>query len=415
MSDPIKAIILGAGGRGQNTYGKYALQNPGEIQCVAVADPDDRRRAEFVHDHKVKEENIFTDWKEVFKREKFADLVCVCTQDQMHTEPALAAIEMGYDLLLEKPIAPTYEECTLIADAAKKKGVSVAVAHVLRYTPFFESIKKVIDSGELGKVVGIDHRENVGNIHYSHSFVRGNWHSEAESTPMILAKCCHDLDILLYLTGSNCKSLSSYGTKGYFSSKNRPKDAPHRCLDGCPHRKECPYYGPKIYLTGDVGWPTNILTTDLTTEGITEALKTGPYGVCVFDCDNDMTEHQLVSMNFDNNITVALTMSAFTQETSRTIKVMMEKGEIIGEMIDDELQIINFETREKRVISHVKLHSDLDDTHGGGDEGFTQEIIAHLRDKENFPLNASIEKALQSHKLAFAAQKAMEEGTTINF
>jgi len=400
----IKAIVLGAGGRGQFTYGEYALQNPQDLKIVAVAEPDDGRRDKFAKDHNLKKENVFKSWEEALSKEKFADLVCVCTQDRMHYEPAMKALELGYDLLLEKPIAPTLEECRAIADKAKEMSASVAIAHVLRYTPFYTTIKKIIDSKELGNIVGLDQIENVGHIHYSHSFVRGNWRCEEESTPMILAKSCHDLDIILFLTGGNCIDLSSYGSKGYFSSKNKPEGSPDRCLDGCPVRDTCPFYGPKIYLNGNTGWPTNILTTDLTTEGITKAFKEGPYGRCVFSCDNNMTEHQTVAMKFDNNVTATFTLSAFTKETTRTIKIMLENGEIVGDMNSDEISYTNYSTNECNEIKHIANNAE---GHGGGDVGFMKDFINHLRDKEGFPLKTSIDIALQSHEMAFASHQAM--------
>jgi predicted dehydrogenase len=409
--EPIKAIVLGAGSRGQWSYGQYGLNNPQDINFIAVAEPDKGRREEFVRNHKVDQENVFEDWREALKRDKFADLVCVCVQDRMHFEPAMAAMDLGYDILLEKPISPTYEECKLLAEKAKEKGVSVGVAHVLRYTPFFETIKRLVDGGEYGKIKGIDLRENVGHLHYSHSYVRGNWRNEAISTPMILAKSCHDLDILLYLIGSNCTELSSYGNKGYFSAKNKPSDAPDRCLDGCSHRDTCPYYAPKIYLNGNIGWPTNVITTDLTTEGITEALREGPYGRCVFSCDNDMTEHQVVAIKFANDVCASFSMSAFTEETTRSIKIMMDNGEIIGDLVTDSIRVVNYSTREVKKINHIVSGTS---GHAGGDAGFMKDFIEHLKDKEHFPLKTSIDIALESHKMAFAAHKSMIEDEAID-
>ncbi|MGD1821819.1 MAG: Gfo/Idh/MocA family protein [Pleomorphochaeta sp.] len=406
----IKAIIIGGGGRGQYTYGEYAKNNPHKMCVIGIAEPDNGRREQFKNNHKISDENVYSSWKEILKKDKFADLACICTQDRMHLEPALAAIEKGYDILLEKPIAPTFEECEIIAKKAKEKGVSVAVAHVLRYTPFFVSIKNIIDSKELGNIVGIQHNENVGNIHFSHSFVRGNWRNEKLSTPMILAKSCHDMDILLYLIGANCTDIFSYGSKGYFSANNKPEDAPKRCLDGCPHSNTCPYYAPKVYLTGEKGWPTNIITTDLSDEGIIEALNKGPYGRCVFACDNDMTEHQVVSLKFENNVSVAFTMSAFTPDTSRTIKIMLDNGQIRGNMLNDEIETFNFSTGDVKTIKHTSYKNA---GHGGGDIGFMDELIAHLQDKDNFELKTSIDQSLQSHKMAFAAHESMNKGYNI--
>ena len=408
----IKMIILGAGGRGNFVYGDYALANPDKAKVVAVAEPDAEKRKIFARKHQLDEEHIFNSWDQVFKLDKFADVVCVCTQDRMHVAPAVAAMELGYDIILEKPVAPTAKECKYLDAMATKYGVSVGVAHVLRYTPFFCTIKKALEAGEIGRLRGIQHNENIGHIHFSHSFVRGNWRNEETSSPMILAKSCHDMDILLYLVGKDCTDLASYGSKGTFSAKNRPADAPDRCLDGCPHAESCPYYGPRIYLNGNVDWPVNILTTDCTPSGITKALQTGPYGRCVYACDNDMTEQQAVTFRFEDDVTAVFTMSAFTDSTTRTIKLMGEKGEIRGNMERNEVSIFDFETNQEKVI-HIKMEG-MASGHAGGDSNFIADFLTHEQDKALFPLKTSLHLAIQSHLMAFAAHQSMLTNKAVN-
>lgn len=408
----LEAIVVGAGSRGHDSYASYALRHPDELKIVGVAEPNKARREQLAREHGIEPEACFTDWKEVFSREKFADMAFICTQDRMHVEPAVAAMKRGYHILLEKPIAPTLEECLYLEQEAERYSVSVAVAHVLRYTPFFSGLKRLIDQGAIGKIRGIQHNENVGNIHYSHSFVRGNWHKTAESAPMILAKSCHDMDILLFLADAHCQWIASSGSRGSFSAEHAPEGAPDRCLDGCPHSVMCPYYAPKIYLNGNQNWPVNVLTTDLSSTGIQKALEEGPYGRCVYACDNDMTEHQVVSMKFDNGITASFSMSAFTHDTSRSLKIYGETGEIRGHMEREELEIYDFQTGE---ISTVRFGASQGPAgHGGGDEGIMRDLIRHLRSPKDVPLKTSLKRAIESHVMAFAAEESMQSGKSLS-
>ena len=403
----ITAVVLGAGSRGVDAYASYAERHPEEFAVVGVAEPRKDRRDAFVSRFGLDEKHVFTDWKDLLAQPKFADVVFVCTQDKMHVEPTLAAMERGYDILLEKPVATTKEDCLRLADAAKSFDGSVAVAHVLRYTPFFTTLKRLLDGGAVGKIRGIQHNENVGYYHYAHSFVRGNWRTKKEAAPMILAKSCHDMDILLYLTGADCTRLSSYGTRGTFTRDNQPAGAPDRCLDGCPHRDTCAYYAPSIYLTGK-GFLNNVLSLDTSPAGITQALREGPYGRCVYACDNDMVEHQVVNMEMDSGVPVAFSMSAFTAEISRTMKIVGDRGELRGHMERNEIEVFDFATR----TTHTVTIPAAAEGHGGGDDGIMREFLRHLNDR-SIPLSSSLQSAVQSHLMALAAEEAKETGSMV--
>lgn len=407
----IKAIVIGAGSRGQFSYGKYALDNSQDIEFIAVSEPNDIRRIQFCKDHNINDKNIYKDWKALLERDKFADVVFICTPDNKHFNAALAALNKGYDLLLEKPIAPTYEECEILSKRATEMGASVAVAHVLRYTPFFNTIKNLIDSKNFGNIRGINYIESIGHIHYSHSFVRGSWRNENLCAPMILSKSCHDIDMILYLINSECTNISSYGSKGYFSKDNKPKGSPHRCLEGCPIEKDCPYYAPKVYINGKERWLAHLGLKNTNKEEILENLKSSHYGLCIYDCDNDMIEQQDVLLKFKNNVNVSFSMSAFTKEISRTVKIMMEMGEISGDLHNNKIEINNFKTGETTIIENVSSNTK---GHGGGDNGLMKDFIKHLQNKDLYPLETSIQKAIQSHKIALLAHKAMKENININ-
>jgi len=409
--NPVTGIVLGAGDRGTNTYGAYALRYPQELNIVGVAEPDRKRRESFAEKHTVSPEHVFESWEEALAEPKFADLVIVSTQDRMHFRPAEKAVKLGYNLLIEKPISAELNECLELEEAAAHSSVSISVSHVLRYTPFFRSIKKLLDKGEVGQLRGIQLNENIGHIHYSHSYVRGSWRNSAVSSPMILAKSCHDMDILLYLTDEECIKLTSFGSRGTFSAEKAPAGAPKRCLDGCPHAASCPYFAPKIYLTGNTGWPVHVITNDTTVEGIIKALKEGPYGRCVYACDNNMTEHQSVTMQFSGNITASFNMSAFTQKTSRTIKLVGESGEVGGNMETGEIELFDFKTKN---IHRISIDNQAQSGgHKGGDEGLIRDFTSHLRSPHNLPQQTPLHSAVHSHIMAFAALKSMENSAVI--
>jgi len=402
--EPLKAILIGAGLRG-SAYSAHAISNPGDLKIVGVAEPDDFRRKEYQKKFALSDENCLLSWQDVFTRDKWADVVMICTQDAMHTEPVLAAIKQGYDILLEKPIAPTAGECMEIAQAAREKGVKVVVCHVLRYTPFFTTIKDIIDSGEIGEVVTMVHNENVGNTHQAHSFVRGNWAVTGKSSPMILAKSCHDMDIMQWLIGKKCLRLSSFGSLKYFCKENCPYGAPLRCTDGC--EVDCPYDARYLYYEGDLGWFRSAAAghADPTDAEIDAALKSGPYGRCVYQCDNDVVDHQVVSMDFEDGVTVVFSMSAFTPEVSRSIKVMGTKGQIKGHQELGSVIVSDFTTRKDREII-----IDATGGHGGGDAGIMHAFCDYVRNDSCSAGISEVAISASNHMLCFAAEASRLDG-----
>ena len=411
-SKALRAILLGAGQRG-NAYCDYALNHPGRLQIVGAAEPDPTRRKNFQKKHGISDLDCFDTWEDVFTREKWADVVIICTRDNMHYGPAMAAIARGYDILLEKPISPDPKECMEIAQAADAKGVKAVVCHVLRYTPFFLKIKEIIDSGEIGDVITVVHNENVGDLHHSHSFVRGNWSVSQASCPMILAKSCHDMDIIQWLLGKDCLKLSSFGSLSYFTKDNCPEGAPPRCTDGCKEA-DCPYDARKLYLNNGTEWFRSVAAGhfNATDEEVEAALKAGPYGRCVFQCDNDVVDHQVVSMEFEGGVTAIFSMSSFTPDISRSIKVMGTKGQIRGHSIPETIKVFSFVTRSER-----EIHAGSRGGHGGGDIGIMEAFCAYVSGKNlNFNLAAAISEAnisAQNHMLCFAAEKSRLQGGAI--
>lgn len=409
MKKKITAVVLGAGSRG-NVYAEHSNICPDELEIVAVAEPDVKRREKFAKKYNIPEERCFPGWKELLEQPKMADAAFVCTLDDMHTEPAVKALGLGYHVLLEKPMSNSKEECIEIEKAARESGKVLTVCHVLRYTSFYQTLKRLIDSGAVGEVASIDQIENVGYWHQAHSFVRGNWRNAEETSPMILQKSCHDLDIISWLIGKPCDWLSSFGSLRHFTPENKPEGAPDNCMKGCPHSEKCHYYAPKIYLNGNTGWPVDVVTTDLTPEGITKALEEGPYGRCVYECDNDVVDRQVVNMEYEGGVTASFTMTAFTAEFTRQIKIMGTAGQIKADMTKREIILQKF--GEKEELIPIDESSADGFGHGGGDYGIMESFIG-LVNGEGDNLT-SAQASLQSHLMCFAAEESRLEHRVVN-
>ena len=402
---PVTAVVLGAGSRGE-IYAGYALRHPEELKIVAVAEPRRDRRERLAEAHGIAPERRFASWEELLALPRLADAAFVCTLDDMHTAPALLALEKGYHILLEKPMSNTEEECRAIEAAARRADRVMAVCHVLRYTPFYQTIKALVDAGEIGEVCAAAQIENVGYWHQAHSFVRGNWRSSRETSPMLLQKSCHDMDILLWLVGRDCLRVSSFGSLRRFTAENAPAGAPARCLDGCPHSESCPYYAPKIYLTGKTGWPVDVLTTDLTPEGIRKALEEGPYGRCVYRCDNDVVDRQVVDLEFEGGAVASFVMTAFTADFSRQLKLLGTAGQIQADMGTREIVLHRFGEEPRQ----IPLPDGGEESgHGGGDYGLVGDFLATVRGGGES--RSSARASLQSHLICFAAERSRLRGT----
>ncbi|MBD2867880.1 Gfo/Idh/MocA family protein [Paenibacillus arenilitoris] len=403
---PITVALIGAGLRG-GVYTGYALHHPLDMKVVAVAEPDAERRVRLQRDHGIEDERCFEKWEDLLAGEAIADAVLICTQDKMHFEPTMRALAAGYHVLLEKPMSASYDECVQMQEQAEKHRRVLTICHVLRYTRFFQTLKDLLDDGVIGRLMSIQHNENVGYWHQAHSFVRGNWRNSGESSPMILAKSCHDLDILLWLAGADCTSLNSYGALSHFKADQAPEGAPLRCLDGCPAADDCAYYAPKVYLTSNPGWMDMAVSNDLSYEARYQALLTGPYGRCVYHCDNDVVDHQVVSMEFANEVTAVFTMTAFTEECSRTIKLMGAKGEIRGAMEKNEIEILHFGTGRRELITFTDQGGHAG--HGGGDYGLMRDFVNVIRRNGSKDALTSAAKSVESHLMAFAAERSRLE------
>ncbi len=408
--------IIGLGSRGMHSYGAEILRHPDRARVVAIADTNAERLQIMAGEHHIDPSMQFSSAEELFRAPKLADAAIICTQDRQHVGHAILAMRAGYDVLLEKPISPELSELREILRVQRETGRKVVVCHVLRYTPFFRLFKDTIDSGILGKVYSITATENVGYWHQAHSFVRGNWRREDETSPMILAKCCHDLDYLVWFANSRCRRVSSFGELSFFKRENAPEGAAPRCLDGCKAKESCPYDCEKIYLynkrtgflAGKEGWPCNTITDHVDEEHIREALKSGPYGRCVFFCDNDVVDHQMVNMEMEDGSTLSLNMCAFSSRGGRVLKVMGTHGDMWGDMADNLVHICPF-GKEERIVDVKLLTEDLKG-HGGGDAGIIKSFIALIEGREPDKGITTLETSVESHLMAIAAERSRLQG-----
>lgn len=412
----LTAISVAYGDRCRR-YCEYAVQFPEELQIVGVAEPIDAKRNSSKETFNIPDENVFLSWEEMAQKPKFADFAIIGTQDKDHLKPALAFIEKGYDLLLEKPMAPTAKECKLILEAAEKKGVKVVVCHVLRFTPFFNMIKDMIDDGTVGDVQSIAHLENVGNVHYSHSYVRGNWRNTAESSPMILAKSCHDMDILQWLVGEECTQVQSFGSQRYFVHSNKPEGAPDRCLDGCPYADTCYYNAEKVYFHDEKNsWMRSIVaktSTEPTDEMVMEAIKNGPYGRCVFACDNDVVDRQVVNLEFANGCTASFSMNPFN-DGGRYIHVFGTNAELTGDMENGTIKVYSYKTCETTEYAVGTQGAAITSGHGGGDTGIIRDVLKYFGTGEMSKGICSLRTSYMNHIIAFGAEESRLENKVIN-
>ncbi|NOU76016.1 gfo/Idh/MocA family oxidoreductase [Paenibacillus sp. LMG 31458] len=404
----MKAILIGAGARGARSYAPYALDFPHELKFVAVAEPDPERLEIFAREHGIPQENCYSSWEEILDQPKLADFALICTQDRMHFEPTLQALSKDYHVLLEKPMSPEPAECVRMEQAAKEAGKLLTICHVLRYTPFWQTIKRLITEKRIGEIVSIQLNENVGYWHIAHSFVRGNWNNSDKSSPMILAKSCHDMDAISWLMDQPCTHVSSYGSLMHFHKGNAPEGSTSRCLDGCAVESQCPYSAPRFYLGEGLGWAGHF-TKEKTRENIIKCLQENDYGRCVYQSDNNVVDHQVVNMNFANGATAIFSMSGFTRHQERRIQIMGTRGEIRGE--EGRIKLMDFLTHEETEIKIAEQTSG----HGGGDSGIMKRFLHEVRNYNGGDSLTSASASVRSHLMAFAAEQSrLNHGQSIS-
>ncbi len=407
--------VIGLGNRGA-MYARRINAQGGKV--VAVCDINASVLKHVGDKLGISEDMRFKSTDELFARGKLADAIVVASQDRDHYGHAKQALLLGYHVLCEKPVSPIKEECLELVKIAEEKNLYMVVCHVLRYAGFYDTIKRVIDSGAIGEITNVQQTENVGYWHFSHSYVRGNWRREDETTPSILAKCCHDLDMLYYYIGKKCISVSSHGSRRIFLPENAPEGATARCLDGCPHAKTCPYYAPRFYyeftlrsipiylnrasLVTGIGNPTR--------QQVKEALATySPYGRCVYKCDNDVMENQTVLCKFEGDVNATLTMNASSRGCFRRVHITGTKGEIFGKDIAGKFRLNVWGKRSKTVKANVGQG------HLGGDSGIVHDFLELLETGKANPRVSFMSETVMSHLMGFGAEESRKNGGKVVF
>lgn len=413
---PLSFAIIGCGGRAR-AYTEVTKLMPDRYQVVAAADPNpeklrliqtlvpNRKLQTFANDH------------ELLAAGKLADIMIIGTQDSYHVQPCIEAMRLGYDILLEKPIATNFPEVAKLNQEAQRLGRRVLVCHVLRYTPFYTKVKSLLDSGAIGRICTLNATEGVGLFHQAHSYVRGHWSVVEKSSPMIIAKCCHDLDIISWLVDARCEQVSSFGSLSHFTADNAPAGAPDRCIEGCPVAESC-IYDAQRYLTDERRWLQWVFDggVDAPDEEIKAWLRTSPWGRCVYRCDNTAVDRQTVNLNFSNNINATLTMTAFDNGRSLEIRGtegVLLAGTAVKRLAGHDIAVTNHRSGETE-YHDVGSEEGAYVGHGGGDFGLVDALDGEWQKPDAADMRSSIQRSIESHAMGFAAEESRLKGQVVN-
>lgn len=404
----ITIAVIGLGNRGNNYMGMVKHFGKKDAKIVALCDKSKGRLEECRVKYSVDSDKCYDNEQAFWAAGKLADAIFICTQDRDHYGHVLKAVELGYNIMCEKPLSPSIKECEEMAAKVKEKGLKMLVCHVLRYSKYYTKMKELIDSGIIGKVISIDHTENIGYFHFAHSYVRGNWRDYTTTTPMVMAKTCHDLDLIHWFMDGGCKRVSSFGGLSYFNKDNAPEGSTKRCLDGCKIQKKCPYDAERLYITTPLHKATFIRFTGRIITGKAKAtkaekytaLREGNYGRCVYHSDNNVADNYIVNMEFDNNRSASLTVTAFSKRNYRHTHIMGALGEIRGDDRTGHLMVRIYHGKSYKVKTKLLPIPG----HMGGDYGLVMDFIAMMNNKPTKQKDLTlVDVTLHSHKMAMAA------------
>jgi predicted dehydrogenase len=414
-SDPVVSIaILGAGSRGAG-YAQLATES-GRAKVVAVAEPDPVRRRRVALQYGLEPSHCFESYQQFIAQPRMADAVIIATVDKQHREPAVACARLGYDILLEKPMAPTEADALAILEAAESSGSMLMICHVLRHTRYTSEIRRLIAEGAIGEIASIEHLEPIGWWHFAHSYVRGNWGKESESSSMLLAKCSHDLDWLSFIVGKPAERISSFGSLMEFRPERKPPSATSRCVS-CPVERECVYSAVRIYerFLDDPSyqrWPLGVFLEHPSAEALHHALRDGPYGRCVYDGYNDVVDHQVVNIEYAGGATASLTAVAFVELGFRKTRIFGTRGSIEGDGIT--LHVHDFLTDTKYTVQAGQaVGSSAADGHGGADSQLVKSFLDAVTEPRSQGEELPARESFRTHQIVWAAERARQSGTVV--
>lgn len=404
---PVSIVAIGAGNRA-NKYIQYILDNPDKASLVGVVEINSLRREAVAKKAGLDNTQCFDSYIDFFNSPKCADAVIISTPDNEHFQPAMMAIDKGYHVLLEKPIAQTVDECEKIAQAARKNNVMVEICYVLHFHPYFRKLYELVHSGEYGKIISINHKAPVGIDRMSHVYVRGIWNKKSTSGPLLTSKCCHDIDFITWITHGRCSKISSFGSLLWFRSENAPEGASEYCVD-CVAEPKCPFSAVNLYKVRH-DWVSNFDVPEDSSldEVIEKVLREDPYGKCVYKCDNDVVDHQVLIMEYENGVTVNFTMDVFTTSNVRTTHIQLTNGEIYGD--EYSIKATNFHTRHTKEFDFS--HCLGAPFHAGADFLTVENFVDAINSGASHSSN-DIYDAIESHRICAAAEESRLSGNTI--
>jgi len=425
-SYPISIAVLGAGHRGR-AYAEQMQEDSTRFRVVAVAEAHPQRRADFAKTHGIADDMVFDTADTLLAQPLLADAVIVGLMDQDHVKASVAALLAGYHVLLEKPMATTLADCEMIERTQRETGRTLMVCHVLRFHMVNQEVKRLLDSGEIGQIVNIDHVEALDPVFFASMFVRGQWNNEKTSTFFLMAKCCHDIDLISWFAGEKCQRVSSFGSLGYFNRGSEPSGATDHCTDGCTAEPSCPFSALKIHLRGDTTFNPNIQYPDAANdvdtfrvynsslgcgssrEEILEALATGPFGRCVYRCDNTAVDRQVVSLEFERGIVATFTVTAFNAAINqRFTRIHGTGGVITCDYKGNWVEVRKFPSNTFERIDFPNIRAG----HGGADKLIVRAFGNALGPEKKDPLT-SAQKSLETHRIVFAAEHARKTGAVV--
>ncbi|MHB1453424.1 MAG: Gfo/Idh/MocA family protein [Saccharofermentanales bacterium] len=401
----LKIVIIGYGSRGY-LFSEMIKSSSYLCKVVGVADTNSNRRAQAKAVSNLEDDMIFESAEVLLSQPKFADIAIITTMDREHYGPVISAMKKGYHILLEKPMAVTLEECEEIERVQQETGVIAAVCHSLRYNKVYETAKKMIDEGKIGEIVSIDQMEGVGDVHFTSSYVRGNWGKTDESSFMLIAKASHDIDLMSYFVNRKCEKVTSFGGLSYFRKENKPENTPEYCIDGCPKQMTCQYCSTKIYMQNTAWRYVFDLKDDTSVENY---LRTTDYGKCVWGCKNDAADHQVVNFEYEGGITGTLTVIAF-HPGDRHTRIFGTKGIIECGYYQRNVDLYEFDTCNRTA---VKVSEPFNGSHGGGDALVLENLCTAVRTGNDEMILTNIQQSLASHRIVFAAEKARIENRIV--
>ena len=404
--NPVRVAVIGAGVRGTSLARKLASSELSAV-VAAVAEPDEEKRRSFANEFNLGKDAVFTGWEDLAGKLKACDAAVIATLDNQHAGPAIACLNNDWHILLEKPLADTFQDCRQIVETQKRRNKVVAVCHTLRFMDGYRKVKNLISEGAVGDIVHIDHMEAIGHLRFAHNYVRGRWAREKENTFLLLHKCSHDIDFINWLFMEPCVRVSSFGSLKYFTKANAPAGSTHRCTDGCVISETCTYSAPAIYVNTRLEeWPARDICRIHTNEEHLKAIKTGPYGVCVWHAENDVVDHQVVLMEFEGGATATCTLTGYSATNGRRIRLQGTRGEILFDEAAETISTKLFSGNKEdliRITSPQSYHPE--------DQNIVDEWLSSIINSTTVTVDAV--EALRTHAVVFAAEISRKENRTV--